>query len=84
MDISWTVIVMVCIFDQCIYFTTRPGPCCSKLMMSLFNISLKFQTLISNIRQYFFVEKCSAKASLIFSTENVSVFGYKVVQHLTS
>ena len=37
----------------------------------------------------FFVEKnvrsfCSAKASLIFSTKNFSVFGYKVVKHLTS
>ena len=27
---------------------------------------------------------CSAKASLIFSTKNFSVFGYKVVKHLTS
>ena len=37
----------------------------------------------------FFVEKnvrsfCSAKASLSFSTKNFSVFGYKVVKHLTS
>ena len=27
---------------------------------------------------------CSAKASLIFSTKNFSVFGYKVIKHLTS
>ena len=27
---------------------------------------------------------CSAKASLIFSTKNFSIFGYKVVKHLTS
>ena len=27
---------------------------------------------------------CSAKASLIFSTKNISVFGHKVVKHLTS
>ena len=27
---------------------------------------------------------CSAKASLIFSTKNISVFGYKAVKHLTS
>ena len=37
----------------------------------------------------FFVEKnvygfCIAKASLIFSTKNFSVFGYKVVKHLAS
>ena len=27
---------------------------------------------------------CSAKALLIFSTKNISVFGYKVIKHLTS
>ena len=27
---------------------------------------------------------CSAKASLIFSTKNISVFGYKAIKHLTS
>ena len=37
----------------------------------------------------FFVEKnvrsfCSAKASLIFSIKNISVFGYKVEKHLLS
>ena len=35
----------------------------------------------------FFVEKMReafAKASLIFSTKNISVFGYKAVIHLTS
>ena len=58
--------------------------------MSLVNVSLKFQTLISEICQYFFCWKnvssfCSAKASLIFfSTKKIRVFGYKVVKHLTS
>ena len=33
------------------------GPGCSKLTTSLVNVSLKFQTLISQICQYFFVEK---------------------------
>ena len=33
----------------------------------------------------FFVEKCSAKASLFFlKKKKFSVFGYKVVKHLTS
>ena len=32
-----------------------------------------------NVRSF-----CNAKASLIFSTKNTSVFGYKVVNHLTS
>ena len=45
------------------------------------NVSLKFQTLISDIRQYFLSKKCE---KLIFSTKNFSVFGYKVVKHLTS
>ena len=61
------------------------GPGCSKLKMSLFNVSLKFQTLIFQIRQHFLLKKCeTAKAFLIFSTKNTSVFGYKVVKHLTS
>ena len=52
-------------------------------MTSFVNVSLKFQTLISEICQYFLLKK-SAKASLILSTKNISVFGYKVVKHLTS
>ena len=43
----------------------NPGPGCSKLMTSLVNDSLKFQTLIPDICQYFLLKKC-AKASLIF------------------
>ena len=69
----------------------NPRPGCSKLTTSLVNETLKFQTLISQICQYFFVEKrvisfCSAKAFLIFSTKNISVhvFGYKVLKCLTS
>ena len=66
----------------------RSGPSCSKLTMSLVNVSLKFQTLISEICHYFLLKKCeklcSAKASLIFSTKNISIFAYEVVKHLTS
>ena len=36
---------------------TTPGPGCSKLTTSLVNISLKFQTLISNISKYFLLKK---------------------------
>ena len=32
----------------------KPGPGCSELMRSLVNVSLKFQTLISQIHRYFF------------------------------
>ena len=34
------------------------GPSCSKLMMLLVNVSLKIQTLISNICQYFLLKQC--------------------------
>ena len=34
------------------------GPGCSKLTTSLVNEALKFQTLISQIRQYFLLKKC--------------------------
>ena len=37
------------------YWTSRPG--CSKLTMSLVNVLLNFQKLISQICLYFFVEK---------------------------
>ena len=36
----------------------RPGPGCSKLTTSLVNVSLKFKTLISQICQYFLLNKC--------------------------
>ena len=68
----------------------RSRPSCSKLTTSLVNISLKFQKLFSQICQCFLLKKCEkllqciAKASLIFSTKNFSVFGYKFVKHLTS
>ena len=56
-------------------------------MSLLDKVSLKFQTFkISQIFQYFLLEKFEKllKASLIFSTKNFSVFGYKVVKRLTS
>ena len=65
-----------------------PGPGCSKLTTSLVNVSLKFQTLISKICQYFLLKKCEkllhCKSFSHFSTKNISVFGYEVVIHLTS
>ena len=62
------------------------SPGCSKLTTSLVSVSLKFQTLISQICQYFLLKKCEKllQASLIFSTKKINVFGYKVVKHFTS
>ena len=64
------------------------GPGCSKLTTSLVNETLKFQTLISQICQYFLLKKCEkllqCKSFSHFFNKNISVFGYKVVRHLTS
>ena len=38
--------------------TQTSGPSCLKLMMSLVNISLKFQMLISEICQFFLLKHC--------------------------
>ena len=58
------------------YVCLHPGPGCSKLTTSLVNVSLKFQTLISEIRHYFLLKKCekSAKASHIFFQKKISVY----------
>ena len=58
-------------------FIITPGPGCSKLTTSSINVSLKFQTLISEIQQYF----CSAKASLFFQ-QKISV--YLVIKSLNT
>ena len=64
------------------------GPGCSKLTTPLVNVSLKFQTLISQICQYFLLKKCEkllqCKSFSHFFNKNISVFGYKVVKHLMS
>ena len=71
----------VSVIISCNFFPSSEvqGPGCSKLTTSLVNEKLKFQTLISQICQYFLLKNvrsfCSAKASLIFSTKNISVFG---------
>ena len=57
------------------------GPSCSKLTMSLVNVSLKFQTLISIIGQYFFLKKCEkllqwhgVQKLLSFCQQKISVY----------
>ena len=57
---------------------------CSKLTLSLVNVSLKFKTLILQIHCYFLFEKCeNAKDSHIFKTKNNSVFDNVVGIYLT-
>ena len=65
------------------------GPGCSKLTMSLVNVSLKFQMLISEICRYFLLKKCvkllhCKSIPHFFNKKKFIVFGYKVVKHLTS
>ena len=86
----WVFIRILCIqVWACIPATvSKSGPGCSKLTTSLVNVSLKFQTLISEIRQYFLLKKCEkllhCKSFSHFSTKNISIFGYLVLKHLTS
>ena len=67
--------------------TLRTRASCSKLTTSLVNVSLKFQTVVSEIRQYVLLKKSEAfalqKLLSFFSTKIFSVFGNKVVKHLT-
>ena len=55
-----------------------PGPSCSKLTKSLVNMSLKFQMLISQIRQYFLLKKCektfAVQKLLTFFQQKISVY----------
>ena len=91
------VLVSICSLDSLVYDVFSQsvgdsynilGPGCSKLTTSLLNVTLKFETLISEICQYFLLKKweqlCSAKASLIFFNKKISVYLYKVVKHLMS
>ena len=74
--------------DSMFYLILNSGPGCSKLTTSLVNVSLKFQTLISRICQYFLLKKSEkllqCKSFSHFFSKNISVFGYKVIKHLTS
>ena len=49
----------------------KSGPGCSKLTTSLGNVSLKIQTLISQIRQYFLLKKCEISH---FVQQKISVY----------
>ena len=49
-------LIWTCPVSNCDYCTS--GPSCSKLKASLVNVSSKFQTLISQICQYFLLKKC--------------------------
>ena len=52
------------------------GPGCSKLTMSLVNVSLKFQTLISEIRQYFCCINASKSFSLVLKNKILALVNY--------
>ena len=52
----WAVVVMLSLTPNPDNYSSGPG--CSKLMTSLVNVSLKFQTLLSHISQYLLLKKC--------------------------
>ena len=64
--------------DKLRYWSVCAGPGCSKLTMSLVNVSLKFQTLISQICPYFLLKKCEkllqCKSFSHFVNKKISVF----------
>ena len=74
----YSAILVFIKFSFCLFFNVRKrtGPSCSKLMTSLV-VLLKFQTLMSQICQYFCRKNlrsfCTAKASLIFQ-QKISVY----------
>ena len=59
---NYTIYIFSCSKRDCFdnlklnFCSKRSGPGCSKLTASLVNVSLKFQTLISNICQYFLLK----------------------------
>ena len=55
------------------------GPGCSKLTMSLVNLSLKFQKLISQISRYFLLKKC---VKLLLCKSVSHFFQQKISLHL--
>ena len=62
-----------------------PGPGYSKQATYLVKVSLKFQTLISGIRQYFLLKNC--ETSLIFLNKKyqcICVYILKTLNELTS
>ena len=75
-------------FTDNAYFKKQPKQLLWELTTSLVNVSLKFQTLISEICHYVLSKKCEkllqCKSCAHFLNKNISVFAYKVVKHLTS
>ena len=60
-------------FDEVDLRIYQPGPSCSKLTMLLIEVSLKFQTFISEICQYFLLKKCEK----LLHCKSVSFFQQK-------
>ena len=50
-------VVLKILYLILLFVIDKSGPGCSKLTTSLVNVSLKFQTLISEICQYFLLKK---------------------------
>ena len=59
-------------------YVAQSGPGCSKLMTSLVNVSLKFQTLTSKLIQYFLLKKMwkafAVQKLLTFFNKSISMY----------
>ena len=53
---------------------SRSGPGCSKPMMSLVNVSLNFQELMSQQCQYFLLKKCEKLSFSHFFQQKILVY----------
>ena len=76
-----SVLVKLVLLKATVYIsmkTRKSGPSCSKLTTSLVNVSLKFQTLISQICQHFLSKKCEkllqCKSFTYFFQQKISVY----------
>ena len=80
-------VCLICMFADPVWFKMKSRLGCSKLT-TLVKVSLKFQTSVSEKCHYFLLKKYEmilhCKSFSHFFNENISVFGYKVVKHLTS
>ena len=69
------------LFKTKTFLLNHSGPSCLKQTTTLLNLSLKFQTFISRICQYFLTKKIECKSfSHFFNKKNQCIkVGYKVV-----
>ena len=79
MVLSFPILKHIREYNAAFHWQKRTSHAGSKLTMSLVNVSLKFQTLIFKIHQYFFVEQCEINSFSHFYAPPQKVAGYYVI-----